>query len=180
MAASSSAASLSASVTSLRSSLALLDSSITILDAGVSDFPRLSTVLTATRHFELTPASALTAAQASLASELAPTITALVARVDAHCAKLERREQALIAKSELQEGRLGGSGSAGDSARKNSLSVPRSGPAGAAGVGGNAARLKALRQKKERLNYAVERLSLQSQQRQRQLRMSVNVPRVDD
>lgn len=34
-------------------------------------------------------------------------------------------------------------------------------------------RLKALRQKKERLGYAVERLGLQSQQRQRQLRMSV-------
>jgi DASH complex subunit SPC19 len=36
-----------------------------------------------------------------------------------------------------------------------------------------ALRLKALRQKKERLGYAVERLGLQSQQRQRQLRMSV-------
>ena len=36
-----------------------------------------------------------------------------------------------------------------------------------------AMRLKALRQKKERLGYAVERLGLQSQQRQRQLRMSV-------
>jgi len=36
-----------------------------------------------------------------------------------------------------------------------------------------ALRLKALRQKKERLGYAVERLTLQSQQRQRQLRMSV-------
>lgn len=34
-------------------------------------------------------------------------------------------------------------------------------------------RLRALRQKKERLGYAVERLGLQSQQRQRQLRMSV-------
>ncbi len=43
-------------------------------------------------------------------------------------------------------------------------------------VGGQqekALRLKALRQKKERLGYAVERLQLQSQQRQRQLRMSV-------
>jgi DASH complex subunit SPC19 len=36
-----------------------------------------------------------------------------------------------------------------------------------------ALRLKVLRQKKERLGYAVERLTLQSQQRQRQLRMSV-------
>lgn len=37
-----------------------------------------------------------------------------------------------------------------------------------------ALRLRALRQKKERLGYAVERLQLQSQQRQRQLRMSVS------
>lgn len=34
-------------------------------------------------------------------------------------------------------------------------------------------KLKALRAKKERLGYAIERLELQSQQRQRQLRMSV-------
>lgn len=47
---------------------------------------------------------------------------------------------------------------------------------GGGGRGGGeekALRLKALRSKKERLGYAVERLTLQSQQRQRQLRMSV-------
>lgn len=36
-----------------------------------------------------------------------------------------------------------------------------------------ALRLKQLRRKKEALEYAVERLNLQAQQRQRQLRMSV-------
>lgn len=36
-----------------------------------------------------------------------------------------------------------------------------------------ALRLKAVRAKKERLAYTVERLSLQAQQRERQLRMSV-------
>lgn len=36
-----------------------------------------------------------------------------------------------------------------------------------------ALRLRALRQKRERLGYAVERLGLQSQQRQRQLRKSI-------
>jgi DASH complex subunit SPC19 len=51
-------------------------------------------------------------------------------------------------------------------------------PNGMCGAGGSeaeerAARLRALRLKKERLGYAVERLTLQSQQRQRQLRMSV-------
>lgn len=37
-----------------------------------------------------------------------------------------------------------------------------------------AQRLRQLRQKKERLGYAVERLGLQSQQKQRQLRQSIS------
>ena len=41
------------------------------------------------------------------------------------------------------------------------------------GEGREALRLKQLRAKKERLGYAVERLTLQAQQRERQLRMSV-------
>ena len=40
-------------------------------------------------------------------------------------------------------------------------------------VRGGGERLKQLRGKKERLGYAVERLNLQAQQRERQLRMSV-------
>jgi DASH complex subunit SPC19 len=73
-----------------------------------------------TQHFELTPSSSLTAAQASLASELRPAITTLLQRVESHCAKLERREQALVAKSELQEGRLGQGGRSGGSGTRNS------------------------------------------------------------
>jgi DASH complex subunit SPC19 len=71
------------------------------------------------------------------------------------------------------EGRLeGGDGGRGKEVRKQK-SLERL--VRSAGVGGEekALRLKALRQKKERLGYAVERLTLQSQQRQRQLRMSV-------
>ena len=48
--------------------------------------------------------------------------------------------------------------------------------AGEAGDGANSReilRLKQMRAKKERLQYAVERLELQAKQRQRQLRMSV-------
>jgi DASH complex subunit SPC19 len=45
--------------------------------------------------------------------------------------------------------------------------------AGSFGKGGNAEKLRQLRQKKERLEYAVERLSLQAQQKERQLRMSI-------
>ena len=51
--------------------------------------------------------------------------------------------------------------------------VGQQGRSGGSGSEEMALRLKALRSKKERLGYAVERLELQSQQRQRQLRMSV-------
>ncbi|KAL3420460.1 mitotic spindle biogenesis protein [Phlyctema vagabunda] len=169
MAASSTNTSLSSSVTALRSSLSLLDSSITILDHGISDFPRMRKVLTSTRHFELLPQSTLQTAQQTLAAELTPAITKLLSRSEAHIAKMERREGALIAKSELQQGRLEGKAQL---KKKKSLDrvVEKKGM-----VGGEekVIRLKALRQKKERLGYAVERLQLQSQQKQRQLRMSI-------
>lgn len=93
--------------------------------------------------------------------------------------KLERKQSNLIARSELLEGRLGSSSSTGlrkqrsldKLVRKASREGLNGGPKG--GAEEKALRLKALRQKKERLGYAVERLQLQSQQRQRQLRMSV-------
>ncbi|RFU25509.1 hypothetical protein B7463_g10839, partial [Scytalidium lignicola] len=172
----SSNASLAASVTSLRSSLTLLDSSIGILDAGISDFPRLKTVLSATRHFELTPQSSLVAAQASLKSELEPAIETLLERVETYLSKLERRQGSMIARSELLEGRLSQSGERGESLKKQrSLErlVKTTPMRGGGEQAERALKLKALRQKKERLGYAVERLTLQSQQRQRQLRMSV-------
>ncbi|KAE9372712.1 DASH complex, subunit Spc19 [Stipitochalara longipes BDJ] len=178
MTTSQSLASLSASVTSLRSSLSLLDSSISILDSGISDFPRLKTVLSSTRHFELTPSSTLASAQASLASELAPAITTLLQRSEQYIAKLERKQNNLVARSELLEGRLeGGEGKGGGVRRQRSLErlVRRAGTPNSLGreQEERALRLKSLKQKKERLGYAVERLTLQSQQRQRQLRMSV-------
>ncbi len=44
---------------------------------------------------------------------------------------------------------------------------------GMGAMGGKEAKLKQLRQKRERLSYAVERLTLQAQQKERQLRMSM-------
>jgi DASH complex subunit SPC19 len=98
-----------------------------------------------------------------------------------YLAKMERRQQGLIARSELLEGRLSQGGGKEESLRKKrSLDklVRSAGKGGTPGGKGEekALRLKALRQKKERLGYAVERLGLQSQQRQRQLRMSVAAP----
>lgn len=190
---------LSSSVASLQSSLSLLTSSINILDAGTKDLPRLSKTLTQTRHFELTPAFKLTQAQESLASELEPAIEKLLARVETECERLERREEGYRARSELLAGRLEGAKfGRNESAGGSSGSAVRTSLIQGGGNGNgemalrydnrssnstkwlNWSRLKMLKQKKERLNYAVERLTLQSQQRQRQLRMSVNVPRLED
>ena len=84
--------------------------------------------------------------------------------------KLERREQSLIAKAELQEGRLS------QHPRSSSYGANKS-PARK----GNAAALsqveemkvQQLKQKKERLSYAVSRLEMQAGQRERQLRKSM-------
>ena len=130
------------------------------------------------QHFELLPESSLQNAQSTILGSLTPEIESLLSRVDTHLSKLERREQSLIARSELLEGRIGEGraslGGAGDKLR-------RAGGVGGVGVGKGrdgefskeALRLKQLRRKKEALEYAVERLNLQAQQRQRQLRMSV-------
>ncbi|KAL3485233.1 DASH complex subunit Spc19 [Aspergillus germanicus] len=165
------AASLQASVASLQSSLQLIDSSISILDSGVSDFPRMSKVLQTTRHFELLPEPTLREAQQSLLDEITPSIAHLLSLASNHVEKLSRREQGLRAKCELQEGRLNSS-----EARQNSSRAQRRGPASGGGDGASAAKAAEMRrlvQKKERLQYAVERLELQSKQRERQLRKSM-------
>jgi len=69
---------------------------------------------------------------------------------------MERREKALVAKSELQEGRL---------QQKPSLSSSASSRQRRGGLGGNvqnAEKLRMLKGKKERLAHTIERLSLQA------------------
>ncbi|RPB01447.1 DASH complex, subunit Spc19 [Choiromyces venosus 120613-1] len=163
-------ASLNGCVSSLQNSIRLLDSSISILDSGVHDFPRIKKVLQCTRHFELISEPTLYAAQTALADEIGPEVEHLLRRVEQHLAKMERREKALIAKSELQEGRLqqkpslASSSSAASRQRKS-------------GLGGNvqsAEKLRMLKGKKERLAHTIERLSLQAGHKERQLRMTMN------
>lgn len=93
-------------------------------------------------------------------------MTNLLSRVETYLDKLERREKSLMAKADLQEGRLA------QPSRKNSGSKS---PATRRAALGNLEEMKMqqLRQKKERLTYAVERLELQASQRQRQLRKSM-------
>lgn len=87
--------------------------------------------------------------------------------------RLERREQALIARCSLLEGRLShgedGGGELGE--RNNNNNNNNSYNAGEEAR--EVLRLKQMRQKKERLAYAVERLQMQAQQKKRQLRMSI-------
>jgi DASH complex subunit SPC19 len=160
--------------------MVLLESSISILDSGVHDYPRLSSVLQTTRHFELVSESSLLTAQSALLSELQPEVQNLLSRVEGYLGKLERREKSLMAKAELQEGRLSnptqGSTAAAAAARRRGVGMKS--PGGKAGAGGtgadlNAMKLQQLRLKKERLSYAVGRLELQAGQKQRQLRKSM-------
>ncbi|PYI19896.1 mitotic spindle biogenesis protein Spc19 [Aspergillus violaceofuscus CBS 115571] len=167
------------SVSSLQSSLQLLDSSISTLDAGVSDFTRLSKVLQTTRHFELLPEPTLREAQQSLLDEITPSIAHLLELATNHVEKLSRREQGLRAKCDLQQGRLYSNEERQQQKRQLAKPKPKPGAFGdrrqaaAAAAAAKAAELRRLIQKKERLQYAVERLELQGKQRERQLRKSM-------
>lgn len=90
-----------------------------------------------------------------------------------------------MAKYELQQGRLDSSSSSRPASRARAKSFSKGGArANGAGAGdgrGNLSglefmKMKQLRQKKERLNFAIERLQLQAGQRERQLRKSMAVP----
>ncbi|KAF2205084.1 DASH complex, subunit Spc19 [Delitschia confertaspora ATCC 74209] len=178
------ASSLEGCVQSLRSSMQLLDSSLNILDSGVNDFPRLAKVLQITRHFELISESDLHSAQSALLSEIRPEVDSLLSRVSNYIDKLERREQSLLAKYDLNEGRLNRDSTGPSAFRPNSrASQSRSQSRSRVGEGGGKPmsglqelKYKQLRQKKERLSYAVETLELQAKQRERQLRMSMAAP----
>lgn len=85
--------------------------------------------------------------------------------MEARLDRLERREQALIARGDLLEGRVSRDGEGGGKGE-------RTGEKGGERER-DVLRLKQLRGKKERLGYTVERLELQAQQRERELRRSV-------
>jgi DASH complex subunit SPC19 len=114
---------LTPSITSLRTSLTHLSSSLNILQSGINDFPRLQTVLSSTRHFELIPQHTLSKAQQSLHDELGPAVEELLTRAEAVIGRLERRENALEARRVLQEGRLYGGESTARSSRKSSVAL---------------------------------------------------------
>ncbi|KAI5806913.1 DASH complex subunit Spc19 [Geopyxis carbonaria] len=151
-------------VASLQGCSRLLDSSISILHDGVRDFPRTKQVLRTERHFELTSEPALRKAQNAITEEIVPEVDHLLRRVEQQLAKMERREKGLIAKVELQEGRIN------QTAPKFSDKPTRSGVSEISPT----EQLKMLKNKRERLEHTIERLSLQTTHKERQLRMSMN------
>lgn len=88
---------------------------------------------------------------------------------------MARREQSLQAKAELQEGRLSNLNQGGRQSSTSRQSATAAGTSSNAGGLSSLEQLKIsqLRQKKERLSYAVGRLELQAGQRERQLRKSM-------
>ncbi|KAK5652652.1 hypothetical protein OQA88_10245 [Cercophora sp. LCS_1] len=162
-------------VTSLRTSLSLLESSVHTLETGVSDFPRLSSVLKTVRHYELIPTSTLALAEASLRDEIGPFISILLDRADKHLERQARRIETLKARAELNAGRLShlpmeSEGHArGDRNKGNNRAKGK-------GLDAEAAlRLKVLRQRREALKYSVERLEGEVARRERELRGRLGV-----
>ncbi|KPI44443.1 DASH complex subunit SPC19 [Cyphellophora attinorum] len=171
-------ATLGPAVSSLSSSLNLLSSSISILDSGVSDFPRLTKVLSTQKHFELLPEHQLREAQQSLVDEIAPAISQLLNTAENYVNQLARKEESLKARSELLKGRLEVSQARkGSSGGLGALRGDRDGgggmSSGRAMDPAKALEVKQLQQKKERLVYAIQRLELESKQKERELRKSM-------
>ncbi|KAB5562741.1 putative DASH complex protein [Coniochaeta sp. 2T2.1] len=165
-------ASYSDCVANLRTSLGFLESSVNTLSNGVSDFPRLISVLKSVRHYELIPTATLSLAEASLRDEISPFTTLLLARAESQLERQARRIETLKARSELNAGRL--SSAPGDGAASQSRNGGgRHGGAGAARkLDGEAAlRARVLRQRKEALKYSVERLEMEVAQKERELRI---------
>jgi DASH complex subunit SPC19 len=131
-------------------------------------------LLSSKQHFELISESDLQTAQSALLSEIRPEVDNLLKRVENYLDKLERREQSLIAKCDLNDGRLGRD-STGAGPRPSSSAAQRR-ATGKTMSAQQELRLKQLRQRKDRMSYAVETLELQAKQRERQLRMSMAAP----
>lgn len=114
-------------------------------------------------------------------SEIGPEIENLLQRVSNYLDKLERREQSLIAKCDLNEGRLGNDTSSSTAFRPSSRSnLGRGGDTPKGMTALQEMKYKQVRLKKQRLSYAVETLEMQAKQRERQLRMSMAAPQLYD
>lgn len=129
------------------------------------------------QHYELLPQPTLAAAEASLRDEIGPFVTHLLDRADRQAERQARRIETLKARSELNAGRLSREPSS-DPAPARAKSTTRANAGGRAGGGarktldgGAGLRARAVRQRKEALQYSVERLELEVVQKERELRL---------
>ncbi|KAH6628890.1 Spc19-domain-containing protein, partial [Chaetomium tenue] len=171
-------------VSSLRTSLSFLESSVTTLGTGVQDFPRLTSVLKTVRHYELIPQPTLAAAEASLRDEIGPFVALLLDRADKHLERQARRIETLKARAELNAGRLSRYPVEGEGVKKEGPQLGGGGGGSRGKLGGSGKsrqtldggaglRAKVVRQRKEALQYSVERLELEVLQKERELRVRV-------
>jgi len=126
------------------------------------------------QHFELTSNDDILEAQNALASEIGPEVEKLLNLTEQYVAKLERRERGLVSKAELQEGRLTNF-KARMAARDNRSGNVDRADRRTLGSGGNTSeanreKLKMLKAKKQRIQYAVERLEMEGKQKTRQMK----------
>lgn len=134
---------------------------------------KLTLALSPPQHYELIPQPTLAAAEASLRDEIGPAISVLLDRADSHIDRVERRIESLKARAELQQGRLTETSSAPSSTSYGKRKERGSGSGG--GRLGEEAKLRAkvVRQRKEALQYSVERLELEVLQKERELRKQI-------
>lgn len=128
------------------------------------------------QHYELIPQPTLAAAEASLRDEIGPFVALLLDRADKHLDRQARRIETLKARADLNAGRLSHYPSPEAQQKPRNNKHESKGRAGGGRMldGGAALRAKVVRQRKEALQYSVERLELEVLQKERELRMRLD------
>lgn len=125
-----------------------------------------------TQHYELLPQPTLAAAEASLRSEIGPFVTHLLDRADRQVERQARKIETLKARSDLNAGRLSSQSHCNPPPPPPASSKRKMGGSTRKTLDGGAGlRARAVRQRKEALQYSVERLELEVVQKERELRV---------
>lgn len=125
-----------------------------------------------TQHYELLPQPTLAAAEASLRSEIGPFVTHLLDRADRQVERQARKIETLKARSDLNAGRLSSQSNCNPPPPPPASSKRKMGGSTRKTLDGGAGlRARAVRQRKEALQYSVERLELEVVQKERELRV---------
>ncbi|EPY52143.1 DASH complex subunit Spc19 [Schizosaccharomyces cryophilus OY26] len=93
-------------VDSLQTSIDTLSSSIVALDSGIHDFPRIKQVLKVQRHFHLISEQQLQERRQKFDESVKPYLLQAFQKLEDSITALQRQEDSLRTKYELQEARL--------------------------------------------------------------------------